>query len=52
MKMDTQKLKESNDVVLQADKTRNMYLIKPDKYKEKLLENITTNYKKTRKKAD
>ena len=46
MKRDIDIIKESPDVIVQADKTSNLYLFNKDDYKKKLLENITEEYKK------
>ena len=47
MKEDIKKIKSTNDVIVEADKTANLYFIKPDTYTKYLQENITTEYKKT-----
>ena len=47
MEQDKKKINECEDVIVQADKTSNLYKMSPDQYKKLLLENITTEYKKT-----
>ena len=43
----TSNLKKSKDVIVSADKTRNLYRMDVDNYNKLLLENITKEYKKT-----
>ena len=47
MKEDLQKMKNMEEVIVKADKTSNLYLIKPDEYKKLLSNNITAEYKKS-----
>ena len=41
MKKDMKRIRESPDVIVQADKTPNLYLLPADVYNKYLLENIT-----------
>ena len=47
MEEDKKNINECDDIILQADKTSNLYKMSPDQYKKLLLETITTEYKKT-----
>ena len=47
IKEDLQKIKDTEDIIVKADKTSNLYLIKPEDYKKLLQNNITAEYKKT-----
>ena len=47
MEEDKKKINECDDIIVQADKTSNLYKMSPDQYKKLLLETITTEYKKT-----
>ena len=44
---DVKKINASDSILVNADKTTNIYKIKPDEYKTLLNENITKNYQKT-----
>ena len=46
LKKEMRDIKRSKDVMLCADKTRNIYKTKPEVYNKLLTENITQNYKK------
>lgn len=48
---DAKKINESLNVMAFADKTRNIYEMKPDKYNKLLTENITATYKLTSEQA-
>ena len=39
-------IKKSNDLFVQADKTRNVYQTKPDTYSQLMADNTTKNYRK------
>ena len=45
MKADLQSIRQSTDVIIPADKTRNLYRMKPEQYKQLLHDNITKNYR-------
>ena len=47
MKEDIRKIKKIPEVIVQADKTSNLYLIKHESYSKYLTESITKEYKKT-----
>ena len=47
MKKDIQKIKRSKEIIVEADKTSNLYSIKPEDYSRHLLNNITTEYSKS-----
>ena len=47
MREDINKMKQIPEVIVQADKTSNMYLIKKESYTKYLTENISKEYKKT-----
>jgi hypothetical protein len=47
MKEDLNKMKTMEQVIVKADKTSNLYLIKPEEYKKLLANNITADYKKS-----
>ena len=51
MRADIQTLENSNEIVVQADKTRNMYLIGKDKYEQLVKSNVTKNYMKSSKRV-
>ena len=42
---DMAKLKNSPDIIVEADKTNNIYLVKPSNYKKLVQENVTQSYK-------
>ena len=42
---DAKKIRASTNVMTFADKTRNIYEMKPEKYNQLLTDNITKNYK-------
>ena len=44
LKADIQKVKKSNKVVVQADKTQNMYLMVKSKFEKVVIDNVTKNY--------
>ena len=53
LKADKEKVQKMKEVIVHADKTSNLYLMEVDNYKKKVVENITTDYKKsTAKKVD
>ena len=45
MQEDLKKLKNSPNIVVEADKTNNIYLVKPSEYKKLVIDNITQSYK-------
>ena len=45
MAQDLKRLKASNKIIVEADKTTNLYQVSSDVYKETLLNNITKDYK-------
>ena len=47
MKEDVKKIKSIPEVIVQADKTSNLYLIKPEPYSKYLINTMTKEYKKT-----
>ena len=47
LKQDISKIRSEKRVYMAADKTSNMYLVKPKKYKELLDKNVQNEYKKT-----
>eukprot|EP00117_Sycon_ciliatum_P039764 scpid84717/ scgid29334/ len=44
MKEDLQTISSSNDIIVPADKTRNLYKMPPEEYRKLLHDNITRNY--------
>ena len=46
LKEDKQKILSSSQVIVKADKSSNLYMMDADSYKKKVLENITTDYRK------
>ncbi len=40
-------IKDSKDIIIESDKTRNLYSISPNEYKSVLKNNITSDYKKS-----
>ena len=46
MNMDCEKVKNSGNVVVEADKTHNLYLLEPKDYNKLIFENITQSYQK------
>ena len=44
---DIKKIKNSNEMLISANKTRNLYLLEKDQYDKLLRENITKHYKST-----
>ena len=49
MEADIDKIKKSNEIIVKADKTCNMYKMTKAEYNKLLLNNITDNYKKSDK---
>ena len=47
LERDVKSISKSKNLIVQADKTRNLYEMKPKKYEELLNQNITAIYKKT-----
>ena len=47
LKMDSKKIRNSKNVIVSSDKTANHYELPVDMYQKLLMDNITTNYKKT-----
>ena len=45
LKRDVERVKKSNDVLVQADKTRNIYAVSKDQYSKLLHDNVTKHYK-------
>ena len=45
LKRDVERVKKSKDVLVQADKTRNMYAVSKDQYSKLLHDNVTKHYK-------
>ena len=43
---DVKKITKSQDLLIHADKSTNLYAMKPDKYNRLLFENVTKNYRK------
>ena len=52
LKVDINKINDSPNVLVFADKTSNVYEMKPDEYKKILKENITKTYSKAPKKLE
>ena len=52
LKKDIKKIKYSPNVLVPADKTNNMYELKPEEHSKLLKENITKTYKKAPKNLD
>ena len=46
MKRDLERIRESDDGIVSADKSRNMYRMPADRYKKLLLDNVTQSYRK------
>ena len=46
LKEDVRKVRESDKIMVNADKTRNIYELKKEDFERTVLENITKNYKK------
>ena len=46
MRNDIKKINDCEEVIVQADKTSNLYLIKPDSYSKHLADSITKEYKR------
>ena len=47
MREDIKKIKSTPEVIIQADKTANLYLMKPEVYKKHLTDTISQEYRKT-----
>ena len=45
MRKDTKTIKNSKDIIVKADKTRNLYQVPKEQYSKLMKENITKNYK-------
>ena len=47
LKSDAKSIKSSQSLLVPADKTTNLYKVKPESYKKLLVDNVTAKYKKT-----
>lgn len=45
LRKDVERIRQSKDVIVPADKTRNLYAVRKDQYEKLLQNNITKNYK-------